>query len=524
MLDREKLKEIVVNEYLNKFLTFFISKTHSIQDAEDLSQKAACECLESIERVMDIKNINAYFWSVAHNVYKNYINRKNNYILDDDYCKIQISDIDNDNECVYKLEMYNDIRKALSILSGLYRKIIVLYYYHELKIKVIANKLNISQDMVKYYLASGKKKLKEIYKMNKEIGEKSFNPKEFSIYYSGIDFARVNIWNLFKRKLPGQIALVCYNNPKTISDIAIEVGCGSCYIEEEVDILVNAGVLTEKTKGKYQTNFYIISKSELDIVDKMYKDMYYEHTREIMKEFDENLEKIKSTKIYSFHATIDQYKWVFADKVADIDRRKLFTKESDYPKILSCGARAFVFALEDKTPKGSTGQTPTYLDKYTLWARDLWKINDESNNQLILRDKAIAQTVIDVYNGQVDESKAELYAYLIQHGILLKDKGEFKCNIAYLNKDFEALMQIINDKLYVKLEKATNAIKAYLTKVVTNTIPNNLRQYVDGYVITLMQFWAGNKIIEELINNGFLNDKIPNIQISYFVDNDKGEK
>lgn len=29
---------------------------------------------------------------------------------------------------------------------------------------------------------------------------------------------------------------------------------------------------------------------------------------------------------------------------------------------------------------------------------------------------------------------------------------------------------------------------------------------------------AGNKIIEELIANNFLNDKIENIQISYFID------
>ena len=36
--------------------------------------------------------------------------------------------------------------------------------------------------------------------MNKEIGEVSFNPKNFTIYYSGIDFASINVWELFKRK------------------------------------------------------------------------------------------------------------------------------------------------------------------------------------------------------------------------------------------------------------------------------------------------------------------------------------
>lgn len=517
MQNKEQLKELVANEYLNRFLTFYISRTSSIQDAEDLSQKSASECLDALNRVNEFKNVNAYFWSVAHNVYKNYLNRKNNYILDDDYCKMQIADIsyEEDNE---KNELHNDIRKSLSILSGLYRKIIVLYYYHELKIKDIAEKLNISQDMVKYYLSNGKRKLKEIYNMNKKIGEESFNPKEFSIYYSGIDFASVDVWELFKRKLPCQIALICYANPKTVSEFASAVGCSSCFIEDELSILLNAGVIVEKVKDKYQTNFYIISKDELDVVNELYKKMYEEHTKEVTKVFDEHLEEIKQTGIYNYNASIDQYKWIFVDRVADMDRRNMFTKDSDYPRILSCGARGLVFGLESSTPKGTCGQSPTYLNNHTLWARDLWMIKEYSSNQPILRDKKTAQTVIDVYNGIIDDSKEELYAYLIKNNILVKDSGVLKTNIAYLNKEFLQIMENINKELYVKLEKNTNEIKKYLTKVVSKSIPSILKEYVNGYVITLMQFFAGNKIIEELIANNFLNDKLENIQISYFID------
>lgn len=79
-------------------------------------------------------------------------------------------------------------------------------------------------------------------------------------------------------------------------------------------------------------------------------------------------------------------------------------------------------------------------------------------------------------------------------------------------------MKNINKNLYAKLEKNTNEIKEYLTKVVSKSIPSNLKKFVNGYVITLMQFFAGNKIIEELIANNFLNAKLENIQISYFID------
>lgn len=69
-------------------------------------------------------------------------------------------------------------------------------------------------------------------------------------------------------------------------------------------------------------------------------------------------------------------------------------------------------------------------------------------------------------------------------------------------------MNTINKELYIELEKNTNKIKEYLTKVVIKSIPSNLKEYTNGYVITLMQFFAENKIIEALIENNFLNDKL----------------
>ncbi len=129
-------------------------------------------------------------------------------------------------------------------------------------------------------------------------------------------------------------------------------------------------------------------------------------------------------------------------------------------------------------------------------------IKGYSSNQSTLRDKRTAQTVIDAYNGIIDDKKEELYAYLIKNNILVKDSGILKTNIAYLNKEFLELMKTINKELYIKLEKNTNEIK----------------EYINGYDITLMQFFAGNKIIEALIENNFLNDKLENIQIRYFID------
>ncbi len=356
--------------------------------------------------------------------------------------------------------------------------------------------------------------------MNEIYGEKSFNPMEFSIYYSGIDFASVNVWDLFRRKLPGQIALICFTKPKAISEISIETGCSSCYIEEEIDILIKAGVINEVVKGKYQTNFHILRKEELDKIDEMFDKMYKNYTNEVIKEFEDNFEKIKKTNIYNYDATIDQYKWIFADRVADMDRRNMFTSDPDYPRILSCGARGLVFGMEAPFPKSGCGQSPTYLEQYTLWARDFLEIQGCSYNQPILRNKDVAQTVIDVYNGIIDDKKEQIYADLIKYNVLIKQDGKLCSKVAYLNKEFETLIKEINNRLYVKLEKDTREIREYLEKVVYKNIPNSLKEYAHGYVITWMEFFAGNKIIDALLKNGFLviND---HPQISYFINKKK---
>ncbi len=515
MQNKNELKELLVNEYLNRFFTFFISRVSIREDALDLTQFVAMEILDKIDKLDCIENPNAYFWSVAHNAYKNHLKHSNNYILDNDYCMYRVVEVEPSKRELEKEIMHNEIRKSLSILSGLYQKILVMFYYHELKIKDISKKLNISVEMVKFYLSSGKKKLKEIYNMNKEYGEKSFNPSSFSIYYSGIDFSRVNIWDLFKRKLPAQIVLLCSNTPKTITELAIETGCASCYLEEEVNILMDAGVLKEIVKNKYLTNFFIIKKDDVEELKQMFSDMYQLYLKDVKEEFNNNIENIKKTNIFKQDVNVQKLAWIFADNISDFDKTNLYTSDLDYPKILSCGARALIFGLETEKLKGSCGQTPTYVDDYTLWARDLSIFN--THNQNIFKNKEYAKAVIDVYNDKVEDSKENIYAELLKENLLVKVNGKMYANIAYLNEEFKKLMTSINERLNSKLKEYSTKIYTYVTKLVTNNIPPILKEYAHGYIVTLINFYSGCMIEEELIKSGFLEENDEVAEISYFT-------
>ena len=60
-MSKDELKEKVV-DYASKVFFYCVKRCNNRSDAEDLSQKAACECLDALDRVGEIKNANAYIY------------------------------------------------------------------------------------------------------------------------------------------------------------------------------------------------------------------------------------------------------------------------------------------------------------------------------------------------------------------------------------------------------------------------------------------------------------------------------
>jgi hypothetical protein len=71
-----------------------------------------------------------------------------------------------------------------------------------------------------------------------------------------------------------------------------------------------------------------------------------------------------------YNADENRYRWIFGDQILDFDSRILHVSDDEYQRILSCGARAFIFGEENRGSKFGTDQTPTIVDDYKLWAKD----------------------------------------------------------------------------------------------------------------------------------------------------------
>jgi hypothetical protein len=178
-------------------------------------------------------------------------------------------------------------------------------------------------------------------------------------------------------------------------------------------------------------------------------------------------------------------------------------QESDYPTLLSCGARAFVFGKETKGASWGGGSTPTYLDKCIVWPVDI-TIFGGYHFQKELRNIEKASTLYDVYCGNIDESKKEIYAELIEQGYVVKSGDKLICDVAVSTAKSRELFKIINTELTDFITPYCLELTDSINRIVNATIPAHLKQYAHGFAYTEIAFYSGICLLEALYNKGFL--------------------
>jgi len=510
-----------ITDYLPAFLAFAMKSINDLHEAEEFAQETAYQCVLAINKADTggILNFNAFVWSIAHNTYKRWCARKKYVSLDDDnmfntLSNVMSNDVPLDTDIIHA-ERNKQIHLELSRLTDLYRKTLVCFYYDEMSIADTSKKLGISVEMVKFYLQKGRQKLKEAYTMSSNIGEKSFNPSNFSVYKSSIDFSNVNVWNVFKRKLPCQIALICHDSDKTVNGISIETGVPAVYIEEELGLLMDAGVMVSPVRGKYRTNLFILKKNVLRQIKDQFDKLHETYLPEVFSAYEKYLPELKKQGIFKHDVPDNRYAWFFADRVANFDYSGYKLSDDDYPQILSCGSRGFIYAAEASAPGWAGGQTPTKLEKCTVYPKDIAILGKyRHQRQLWFKNTAKSQALYDIYTSQTNDNDIEIYAQLIEEGYVEKKEGTLFCNVAVLTPQARKLFKEINAELTVKLTSSCKEIRENIGRIVKSTIPPQLKNYTKGYTEIWIMAFSGLCLYEGLYNKGFLtipaqDDKTP---------------
>lgn len=289
-MERKHAAEFI-EENLKTIFAYALSRVSNKDDAEDLTNDIVVAILQSAEKIKNPDAFYGYVWGIAANTYRKFMSRKKRHRyeeIDDD-----LRDTTDFTEELLAQKDIVSLRREIALLSREYRECTVAYYYDGLSCADVARKLNLSLEMVKYYLFKTRKILKEGISMEREFGEKSFHPApfEFATIFSGKYNPEYR--NLFSRKLPGQILLSAYYTPMTVRELVIELGVASVYLEDEIALLEKYQLIEQLPTGKYQTKLVIFTEDFIHEFHQAAAKIAIPKMREILSSMQGKLEEVR---------------------------------------------------------------------------------------------------------------------------------------------------------------------------------------------------------------------------------------
>jgi len=342
----------LIEENLHTIFAWSMSKLYNKSEAEDLTNDIICAVLKSVSTLREDEVFWGFLWRIAENTLYMRLRKKKYETVEYDE-KFVGAYWETPEDTFIQSEQILLLRRELSLLSKQYREVTVLYYIHGKSCSEISSKLNISIEMVKYYLFKTRKILKEGIGMTREFGEKSYNPSTFRMDYWGGGSNGV-YQNILDRKLPGNILLSAYDKPVTISELSLELGVASPYLEDELGILLEHELIS-KIGEKYQTNIIIFTEEYEKIVLEKFKPVY-EASAEIFNEkISALLPKLKKISFYgkdnkNICKDDNALKWIFSNIAIyhALQKSDKLGKEKygNYPP-LSNGSYGFVFGYDN---------------------------------------------------------------------------------------------------------------------------------------------------------------------------------
>lgn len=257
MMNPDKLAD-----YVEKVYGYAVNHTFSREEADELSQEILFTAVKELPKLRDDSKFEPWLWGIAGNVVKTFRRYQGkqrgvcsyesleNLTWEDDYSW--------ENE-----ELYDRLRTEIAMLSAMYRRVIILYYYDGLSTKQISEKLGVPEGTVTWRLSEARKKLKkECAGMN----ETALKPVKLRIRIRGEgDYAepiRPFPHVYISDALSQNILYYCYDSGKTVEELARLCGVPAYYIEDRMENLIAREAMAEEAKGRYRTDFIISTPRE----------------------------------------------------------------------------------------------------------------------------------------------------------------------------------------------------------------------------------------------------------------------
>ncbi len=496
----------LLNENLKNIFAFSISNLFDKQEAEDLTNDIVVAVLSSVERLESDDAFYGFLWRVAENTLKKHIRKKNrgNTKSDEGFYGVNWS---TPEEQIVENEDIMTLRRELSLLSKQYREVTVRYYIKNKTVTEISKELNISIEMVKYYLFKTRKILKEGVQMQRNLGEKSYNPGTFAIDFWGYG-KNSYLWETFERKLPGNIVLAAFEKPMTLWELSLELGVAAVYLEDELDILLEHNLINEIGE-KYQTNFIIFKE---DYENEFRENVLSEiSSASAIKSIIETIEKFfEQYKNKNFGIELDDNKlrWFLANYIlyAFLDKTEegVLWDIGSFPK-LSEGAVGYVFGHDNNYTYG-------YFQGIHDWRSKKSPAHYRAINYNIIKDCQLYRSksaqgneiICDAILEKNISPDEETLALLIEEGFVSISGEKMKVEFPVITSDEKEQM----DKDFVdavnSIENYANELCKGAEEILKKHVPRRLSDQCDILCDIRHKTDVVGILMEELVKIGYL--------------------
>lgn len=495
-MDKNEVYKLILDNLKNIY-GYCFARLYNKEQVEDLSSEIVYELLISADNINNKDAFFGFLWKVADNTFYKFIKKEKRYNslseLNDEIPVESFKDeIIEKEDLKYNLNL---LRRELSLLNKTNREITVAYYMDNKSCSTIAKEFNISLEMVKYHLFKTRKLLKEGIGMERQLGEKSYNPGVFRLNFWGDQNRYYSICN---RKLPGSILLAAYNVAMSKEELSMELGVSMPYLEEELQILINAGLINEKN-NKYQTNLVILTSDYEEELAKNSKSIYIEKSKEL---FDKLVSELSLLRKYYSGYDDNYILWnvltVIFNKAFDICKEKV---PYGNPKALKLGGYGHLWGHDNDfnylkfSGVYNVDTSPDFYCNITNYkiisnCQNLG-YSDFFNNSKFLHAA--------IFNEQIDEYSNCNYNFIkIENGIA---KANFK---VFEKEEYQSIIEKLSP-LIEEVSNLMNYISDMAKLILIDHCPQEVKEQCDDISKITVRLDVTANLVEEMVNQKLLD-------------------
>jgi len=363
-------------------------------------------------------------WRVANNLCRNYWRRSEKETCDKTPDNLAGAWVFSPEESYIREEEILLLRRELSLLREKYRRVMISYYIRGQTCEEIADQYNLSVSNVKQHLFEGRKKLKEGMDMVREYGELSYAPEKFTVDFWGNGRGSTDYWELFERKLPGNLIIAAFNRPKTLEELSLEMGVAVPYLEDEVVILEKMGLLVRKGKA-YQSNMVLYDEQWEKAVYYQAIELIQPELENVKRLVEEGIGYLAETDYYYEAADMNTRRWfillLIIWEASMISEQKMNTKMI-FP-LLQDGSNGYVMGIRGEYHSDIKGIYGQYdMSQGYMRIMNFLKLSDKVLNPFE-HGNAVGKILEAAVEGKQEPEEVAALSVLLENGFISVKNG-----------------------------------------------------------------------------------------------------